>query len=163
MSGGTVAPLPTPEDHAVLQFALRWAAFGGGHADDIFIAFGWNEKRYFTRLQALLHADAPAALDESTRTDLLALCAHRIGRFRPVPQWGRSPVTTLDVDPARGFRDRTPHSAHSACDTDETPLTVADLLSVLEALTGSSHRLPASAPDQADRQAPSESRLPSAG
>ena len=54
-----VDPVVPPADRSddnddfVLDFAARWVHFGGGTAEDIFIAFGWNEARYFERLRYL--------------------------------------------------------------------------------------------------------------
>ncbi|MDJ0420556.1 hypothetical protein ACVH9Z_32010 [Rhodococcus opacus] len=34
----------------MLRFAVRWEPYGGGSAEEIFVAFGLDEAEYFTRV-----------------------------------------------------------------------------------------------------------------
>ncbi|KAF0956918.1 hypothetical protein [Rhodococcus sp. T7] len=90
-----VLPSARPEenDDFVLDFAARWVHFGGGSAEDIFIAFGWNEARYFERLRYLATRRF-VAIDDFLRQRLLAVCAERLP---PVS----TPVTIPDERPRR--------------------------------------------------------------
>ena len=47
-----VATLGMNEDYLreMLRFAVRWEPYGGGSAEEIFVAFGLDEAEYFTRV-----------------------------------------------------------------------------------------------------------------
>lgn len=80
-------------DDFVLDFAARWVHFGCGSAEDIFIAFGWNEARYFERLRYLATRRF-IAIDDFLRQRLLAVCAERLPPLS-------TPVTIPDERPRR--------------------------------------------------------------
>lgn len=126
------------EGHAVLQFALKWIGFGGGQRDEIFETFGCSENQYFTQLQDLLRANE-LDVGEPTRRHLMSICSRRIQRRGGHP--GRQPVAFHRTDdPDLAFRG--PRSAQMRSAAYDNPLTLTDLLVVLEALTGISHRTP---------------------
>ncbi|CAG7620297.1 hypothetical protein SIM91_17950 [Rhodococcus opacus] len=67
------------DDDLVLEFGNRWAVFGGGSAEDIFVTFGWTEAQYFARLQVLAGRRFPP-FDDTLRHRLLDVCAERLQR-----------------------------------------------------------------------------------
>ncbi|MDV7090008.1 hypothetical protein GXW84_40670 [Rhodococcus sp. IEGM 248] len=81
------------DDDLVLEFGNRWALFGGGSAEDIFVTFGWTEAQYFERLQVLAGRRFPP-LDDTLRQRLLAVCAERLPRIDHSP----SPAAQGHVD-----------------------------------------------------------------
>nr|WP_271209274.1 DUF3263 domain-containing protein [Rhodococcus wratislaviensis]GLK33777.1 hypothetical protein GCM10017611_06200 [Rhodococcus wratislaviensis] len=63
----------------LLDFARRWAPYGGGSVEDIFVTFGWSATKFFERLEDLVtHKFLP--IDDSLRHRLLDICAHRLQR-----------------------------------------------------------------------------------
>ncbi|PQP19267.1 hypothetical protein [Rhodococcus opacus] len=81
------------DDDLVLEFGNRWAVFGGGSAEDIFVTFGWTEAQYFERLKVLAGRRFPP-LDDTLRHRLLAVCAERLQRTAHPP----SPASNGRVD-----------------------------------------------------------------
>lgn len=69
------------EREAMLEFALRWAPFGGGDSEDIWVSFGVTEQVYFARLQIVLHGDPPAGLDTVLWERLRRVCARRLAEW----------------------------------------------------------------------------------
>ena len=68
------------EQHRMVTFALWWGPYGGGRADDIFVAFGVDTRTFFDRVAAA--ASAPETeLSAVQRTELLALCRRRLDRL----------------------------------------------------------------------------------
>lgn len=65
----------------MLEFALRWAPFGGGDSEDIWVSFGVTEQVYFARLQIVLHGDPPAGLDTVLWERLRRVCARRLAEW----------------------------------------------------------------------------------
>lgn len=66
------------ERQEMVAFAVRWAPFGGGSAEDIWIRFGVSERVYFLRLRVLLQGPAPQGLDEMMWTRLRRVCDQRL-------------------------------------------------------------------------------------
>ena len=68
------------ELHRMVTFALWWYPYGGGRADDIFVAFGIDARTFFDRVAAA--ARSPETdLSAVQRTELLALCLRRLERL----------------------------------------------------------------------------------
>lgn len=68
----------------MLDFALRWLPYGGGHAGDILVHFGLTEHEFFSRLHNLLVVNSPTQLklDPQDAFELISLCADRT-KFPP--------------------------------------------------------------------------------
>jgi hypothetical protein len=66
------------ERHELVAFALRWAPFGGGNAEDILVTFGLTEETYFRRLRVILDGPTMAGLDATVWERLRQVCAHRL-------------------------------------------------------------------------------------
>jgi hypothetical protein len=66
------------ESDGMVAFALRWAPFGGGDADEILTEFGLTERVFFLRLRHLLVDPASHGLDEVTAERLQRICADRL-------------------------------------------------------------------------------------
>lgn len=82
---GTLVPVAIPALNADLQrivdFAVRWHPYGGGDADDIFIAFGLTENDYFHRLAAIVSTHrAATGLDPTTLAAIASVCTSRLTR-----------------------------------------------------------------------------------
>lgn len=75
----------------MLTFAVRWAPFGGGEAEDIWAQFGASERVFFLRLRSLLAGPPAAGLDELTWARLRLVCERRL--LRPGPPLPASPDT----------------------------------------------------------------------
>ena len=101
MTTTTLHARSTRDDDLVLEFGTRWAVFGGGNAEDIFVTFGWTEARYFQRLQVLAGRRF-SLLDASLRHRLLAVCTERLQQI-----------------------DHPPHPATKGPDHDSAPRTAA--------------------------------------
>lgn len=69
----------------MVAFALRWAPFGGGSSEDIFVTFGLCERAYFQRLHTILAGPSLPGLDDLAWQRLRQVCAQRL----------------VDVDPDR--------------------------------------------------------------
>ncbi|MDJ0395284.1 DUF3263 domain-containing protein [Rhodococcus sp. G-MC3] len=69
---------PNTVDEAILAFGRSWYGYGGGSDEDIYVAFGLGARSYFERLRRLLDEPASAALDETTREKMRAVCARRL-------------------------------------------------------------------------------------
>ncbi|MBA4024995.1 MAG: hypothetical protein C0482_21775 [Gordonia sp.] len=80
----------TAEAVRMLDFARRWAPFGGGDAEDIFTSFGISSQRFFLRVQQLLAEHPSAVPNPAARSRLAAVCADRLQHpdptGRPAPQ-----------------------------------------------------------------------------
>lgn len=63
----------------MVAFALRWAPFGGGSSEDIWMAFGITEHTYFARLEIVLAGARLAGLDDLMWERLRRVCADRLG------------------------------------------------------------------------------------
>lgn len=74
----------------MVDFARRWAPFGGGDPEDIFTSFGISARRFFIRIQQIVSTHPSAVSDPALRERLLAVCAHRLSQphptGRPAPQ-----------------------------------------------------------------------------
>lgn len=67
----------------MVAFAVRWAPFGGGSSDDIFVTFGVSEPVFFQRLHQIL-ADAPLpGLDDLIWHRLRQVCTQRLTNEDP--------------------------------------------------------------------------------
>ncbi|MEN0136343.1 MAG: hypothetical protein AAGC80_14415 [Rhodococcus sp. (in: high G+C Gram-positive bacteria)] len=110
------------EDEFVLNFGIRWIDFGGADAEDIFVAFGWTETRYFQRLEAVATRRF-VPIDSTVRRQLLALCAERLRQLEPAGARIRGEATKTA---------RKPDQRHRVA----SDLTEGDLIRVVEALTG---------------------------
>ncbi|MDL9944569.1 hypothetical protein QSJ19_03010 [Gordonia sp. ABSL11-1] len=64
------------ERHELVAFALRWAPFGGGNAEDILVTFGLAEEAYFRRLRVILDGPTMAGLDATVWERLRQVCTH---------------------------------------------------------------------------------------
>lgn len=62
----------------ITAFAMRWAPFGGGNSEDIWMLFGITEQAYFARLRALLDSDHAIRLNEHVAGRLRMICADRL-------------------------------------------------------------------------------------
>ncbi|AII08245.1 MULTISPECIES: hypothetical protein [Rhodococcus] len=59
---------------ALIDFALRWAPFGGPNDDDLLVEFGMTSRTYYNRLARALRVRPPAEVGEDIHRALLALC-----------------------------------------------------------------------------------------
>jgi len=66
----------TKDEVALLDFAVRWAPYGGGD-EHILPEFGLLPIDFYHRLQSLL--DEHPSIDVQVRRRLKALCAHKLG------------------------------------------------------------------------------------
>lgn len=66
------------ERQEMIVFAVRWAPFGGGSAEDIWMRFGMSERVYFLRLRVVLRGAVPPGLDEMMWTRLRKVCNQRL-------------------------------------------------------------------------------------
>lgn len=64
----------------MLRFAVRWEPYGGGSAEEIFVAFGLDEAEYFTRVDLELRRAPNLTLDDVTKRRVLAVCRTRLRR-----------------------------------------------------------------------------------
>ncbi|MBC2639890.1 MULTISPECIES: hypothetical protein [unclassified Rhodococcus (in: high G+C Gram-positive bacteria)] len=110
------------EDEFVLNFGIRWIDFGGAGVEDIFVAFGWTEARYFERLECVA-ARRFAPIENTIRRQLLDLCADRLRQLDSAGAHTRREATTM-----MGKLDQRHQVA--------SDLTEIDLIRVVEALTG---------------------------
>ncbi|REE70809.1 hypothetical protein C8E05_0135 [Rhodococcus wratislaviensis] len=94
------------DDDIVVEFGNRWALFGGGSAEDIFVTFGWTEAQYFERLQVLAGRRFPP-LDDALRQRLLAVCAARLQRVDHPPS--RAAKGHVDNRESRPTKRPSPH------------------------------------------------------
>lgn len=62
----------------MIAFALRWAPFGGGSTEDIWLTFGVGERVFFQRLQRVLSTPPPAGLDDTAWQRLRHVCENRL-------------------------------------------------------------------------------------
>lgn len=62
----------------MVAFAVRWAPFGGGSAEEIRVRFGISERVYFLRLRVVLNGPVPQGLDEIMWTRLQRICDQRL-------------------------------------------------------------------------------------
>ncbi|OAK53854.1 hypothetical protein A3K89_21880 [Rhodococcoides kyotonense] len=63
----------------MVDFALRWLPYGGGHAEDIIVGFGLSPREFFTRLDAALRGPAcPPHLDPRAVAALLEVSSRRL-------------------------------------------------------------------------------------
>lgn len=67
----------------MVAFAVRWAPFGGGSSEDIFITFGLAERTYFQRLHTILGGPALPGLDDLAWHRLRQVCAQRLADADP--------------------------------------------------------------------------------
>ena len=61
----------------LLEYAMTWRHWGGGHAEEIFVQFGISSAEYFTRLELILregHYRCPPRV----RLELLELCRRKL-------------------------------------------------------------------------------------
>lgn len=70
-------------DKEVLDLGARWVPFGGASAEEIFLLFGWTEKRYFQRLQEL--SERHVITDVGLRHRLLHMCGQRLAAAQIAP------------------------------------------------------------------------------
>lgn len=74
----------------MLDFARRWAPFGGADAEDIFMGFGISSRRFFLRIQRLITQHPAAVPNPAVRDELAAVCVDRLDHpdptGRPAPQ-----------------------------------------------------------------------------
>lgn len=75
---------PTEAVH-MLDFARRWAPFGGGEPGDIFVEFGLPADTYFRRLRYFLREHPMAIMDPSVHQAMSAVCNQRIRDIDPTP------------------------------------------------------------------------------
>lgn len=73
-----------PEVARMLDFAQRWAPFGGGDPEDIFLSFGVRSRVYFVRLQQILLKHPAVVPDPTLRAHLIAVCADRLADPDPL-------------------------------------------------------------------------------
>ncbi|MEY1677925.1 hypothetical protein AB4Z55_27535 [Gordonia sp. ABKF26] len=66
------------EREDMIAFALRWAPFGGGSSEDIWVRFGIPERVFFHRLHRVLAAAPPPGLDDTAWQRLRRVCEHRL-------------------------------------------------------------------------------------
>jgi hypothetical protein len=67
------------EQTRMLEFASRWAPFGGGTAGDILVEFGLSEQVFYTRVSALVNARPVATgLDAATIGSIQDACRKRL-------------------------------------------------------------------------------------
>ncbi len=66
------------ERGVMVAFALRWAPFGGGSSEDVWLAFGISEHVYFARLQVVLRGGPPVGVDDVTWDRLRGVCTRRL-------------------------------------------------------------------------------------
>lgn len=63
----------------LVDFAVRWYPYGGGHAEDIFVHFGLTEQQYFHRLAAIMSTHpAATGLDPTTIAAITSVCTARL-------------------------------------------------------------------------------------
>jgi hypothetical protein len=62
----------------MVAFALRWAPFGGGDAEDIWVRFGISADTYFQRLHAILDGPPMPGLDDTVWQRLRVVCERRL-------------------------------------------------------------------------------------
>lgn len=67
----------------MVAFAVRWAPFGGGPSDDIFVTFGVSERVFFQRLHRILADDPRPGLDEVMWRRLRQVCTQRLTNIDP--------------------------------------------------------------------------------
>jgi len=75
---------PTEVVH-MLDFARRWAPFGGGEPEDIFVEFGLPADTYFERLRNFLRAHPMAIMDPAVGQAMSTVCNQRIRDISPDP------------------------------------------------------------------------------
>lgn len=71
------------EVNRMMNFACRWAPFGGGNAEDIFMTFGVSSRRYFLRVQQIITTHPEVVTDPIMRRRIVAVCAHRLANPDP--------------------------------------------------------------------------------
>ncbi len=54
-----------PQDRELLEYARRWAPYGGPRAADIFVEFGMTPSRFAERVQELSHLDVSILVNDS--------------------------------------------------------------------------------------------------
>ena len=64
-------------DHEILTFGRTWHGYGGGSAEDIYVAFGVDPSTYFRRLERILESPVAHDLTVSERAAMLDICRHR--------------------------------------------------------------------------------------
>lgn len=67
-------------DDLIIDFARRWARFGGGPADEIFVNFGLTPVAYFERLWKLLQTQPERCPIESRRL-VSVICRQRLAKI----------------------------------------------------------------------------------
>lgn len=67
------------ERHArdLIDFAARWAPFGGADDEEIWVSFGLRAGEYRRRLRLILDLPNPALLDNAMR-ERLRICSRRL-------------------------------------------------------------------------------------
>ncbi|PBC54764.1 hypothetical protein [Rhodococcus sp. ACPA1] len=58
----------------LINFALRWAPFGGPHDDDLLVEFGMTSRTYYNRLARALRVRPASEVGEDMHRTLLGLC-----------------------------------------------------------------------------------------
>lgn len=74
----------TEDQRRMLDFGLRWAEFGGGASEDIFVDFGVSDRVFFHRLGKLV-SDSEVVDSEVIRAQLLDVCRSRISKTQVNP------------------------------------------------------------------------------
>jgi hypothetical protein len=74
---------------ALIEYALRWAPFGGPHDDDLLVEFGMTSRTYYNRLARALRVRPSVEGGEDIHSALLDLCYQR-----DPPLTGPTPTTS---------------------------------------------------------------------
>lgn len=70
---------PSVRDLDIVLLAKVWAPYGGPHAEDIFVSYGWNLRQFYARLAAALPTLPEGTLSAAQFNLLREQCIEHLG------------------------------------------------------------------------------------